>query len=337
MTSGARGGGSVPTSQIDAPLIAISSFFANDQFPFGQWKVCRNWSIGSGTHRPSLKQAVLRLYSQLRKQARALSALAAIFFSVHALPGFDAGHASSLEDSYIAARNHYIEKFKQYDSAHWNQATYDEEESAFQDLQMRLQSIVGRLSINGFSAPGKINLHSLLGEEGFGMVDGLVFHNDRTKVDIFVSTNSLVGKWIHDNSDVPKRLKDALISNEFHSKLIDAGSRAYRFAEITVTPPPGTEFAAAIALLRTNGEGILVPREIAVTLIRGQRIFVANAPVTLAVSEIRACSRIWKGSVDSFDDGLAYLHCYAARAKSQSFFPALVKQAQGLANLLSQQ
>src|SRR5437660_458104 len=115
--------------------------------------------------------------------------LTAIFLAIFS----SIGHATPLEDTYIAARDRYIETFKKYEDAHQSNDRSDEEAGrALRDLEAQLQRIIGPVSIKGFSGAGKINLQTLVQEEGFGMMDGLVFDNAPNStthhLEVFVTT-----------------------------------------------------------------------------------------------------------------------------------------------------
>ncbi len=105
-----------------------------------------------------------------------------------------------------------------------------------------------------------------------------------------------------------------------------------------------------IAMLITHRQdiGLSVPKEMIVTVLTPERLFVFSAPA-YKITAIPQCSAIWtaaerkakaltKKSQDNFDAAekmttdadAAMRRCYNARAKAQSFFPALINQARAL-------
>lgn len=312
--------------------------------------------------------------------------LTAIFLAIFS----SIGHATPLEDTYIAARDRYIETFKKYEDAHQsNDRSYEEEKRALRDLETQLQRIIGPVSIKGFSGLGKINLQTLVQEGGFGMMDGLVFDNSPNSTtrhfQVFVTTPRLVDIWLRNNKehlvegwlgvhsdpqmnaalrnpppepkkavlieewlrshpDVPQSVESALRSELFHVELFESGAAAMKFAEVPVAKPKGADLAAAIALIHAQDVGALAPGELFVSVVMGPRVFVAHAPIAVKVAQIPMCNAIWNNRTGALADMdaenkaySAFLRCYAVKAKDQSFFPALVKQAQTLADLLPQQ
>jgi hypothetical protein len=296
-----------------------------------------------------------------------------------------AGQATPLEDAYIAARDRYIEKFKPLE---WNDDVAKQHDAALHDLEKQLQRIIGPVSIKGFSGRGKINLQSLVQEEGFGMMDGLVFDNapnsTTTRLRVFVTTRNLIEIWLHnrrqyllqewldlhpdpqmsaafhnrppeaamsalveqrlhDHPEIPQTLERALTSDLFYVELFESGAAAMKFTDVPIMKPENADFAAAIALVHEQDYVALAPDEIFVSVIKGDHVFVAGAPVTTKVPQIPACSAPWNKRRRSAPGAeskeaeayAAFLQCFGQQAKTQRFFPALVKQAQELGDLLA--
>ena len=83
-----------------------------------------------------------------------------------------AAEAASLEETYLAARNRYIAKFKKLEvSAQAGDALSKQEKQALSDLKQQLGRIIGDIAIRGFSSQGKTNFDTLsTGDVGFGHV-----------------------------------------------------------------------------------------------------------------------------------------------------------------------
>lgn len=276
----------------------------------------------------------------------------------------EACHASPLEDSYIAARDRYIAKFEKYDEERKTSRLderltrgdpdanaeadriSEEHKQALADLQKLLQRIVGPLPvIKGVSKSASISLESLRrGDLGYGMVDGLVFRDKKNKTALFVTTEYLVQRWINKNKDTPQDLPGALTSESVLTSIFFGDAYASRFIDIPVARPASARVAVAVAIRSTQDRtGERAPENIVVSVVRFPRVFVLSTPISVN-AEISVCNKIWKGLEErrasgsiykTEDEALKAFHrCYAGRAKSQSFFAAMVKQAQALADLL---
>ncbi len=269
------------------------------------------------------------------------------------------------EQSYLASRDAYIAKFAAvaYEGVFGDDvmAALDE---ALGDLETQLKTIIGPVTLPGFSPDGAIGLETLFDSDiGFGMLDGLVYGADDSDASVLVTTKGLADAWLvghrdwWDSPTIPDNIRDALKVNAFYTQAISADAAVARFAEIPVTPPAGADFAYAILDMRSQDYAIGVPDEMIVAVVGGGRVFLANAPVTASVHAIPACDTIWQdysargeaalqqsdaeddGQSDDFDQiytegEAAFQDCFAEQAKDQDFYPALVAEAQALADKL---
>jgi hypothetical protein len=107
-------------------------------------------------------------------------------------------------------------------------------------------------------------------------------------------------------------------------------------------------------IARGQDVGPRTPDEIIVSLLRGGRVFIVIAPAGAKVGGMPDCDKIWQkasrqaedaahagagAQVETFDKlredrDRAFRRCFAARAPRESYFPVLVKQGQGLINML---
>jgi len=134
----------------------------------------------------------------------------------------------------------------------------------------------------------------------------------------------------------------------------------FKYAELPVMKPADAKLAAVLLIARSQDIGPATPGEIVVSVVRGDRVFVAVAPAQAKVSAIAACDQVWKDLEKAAERLLAqydqtepkneklydkytkaqenndraYRACFAAHAKGESFFPALVRQAQALVDAL---
>ncbi len=260
--------------------------------------------------------------------------------------------ASPLQD-YLAARTAYEKKFKDSDIV-GDQVARAVHERALADLETRLRKIVGPVRIEGFPE-GKINLDSLAdGFEGFGLLDGLVYKSSDAKTQIVVTTDALLGQWLtahktwwNAKHDIPPGLEAALKSESFYTQALNTDAAFFKFVDIPLTKPADAAFAYAVLVGRAQDFGLQVPDEIIVALRRGGRLFVVSAPAAATVAAVPTCARSYQEAEKQAlaadgdksdrlreDAYRAFRRCFAAQATHESYFPTLVKQVQGLVDVL---
>jgi hypothetical protein len=304
--------------------------------------------------------------------------------------------AASPEQSYIAARDSYMAKFKPY-TDHTPNGVLKDEERARQDLARRLRRALGPPGVKGFSAAGVLNQPTLLpGGDDAEAIDGLVFKSDDGATQLLVTTSALVASWLRQHREMlvdnaleygskdpikktlfekPSRSRDAKIeawlarhrevtqdvagmitSELFYSQMFDFGSAAVKYAEIAVSTPPQASSVYAVLVGRQQDIGPYPPQELIVTVAQGSRIYVLATKPDVAIEMIPACDAIWQAVVKQRDEAYdtkwaakakdgavadkpvaienagdkAFHRCFAERAKTAGFYPALRRQAQGL-------
>ncbi len=299
---------------------------------------------------------------------RGLLAGAVVAAAVAALPA--AVIAASPGQDYFTARDAAIQKIKALEDAKApDDAAMKEHHRALADLQKQMRAIIGPVAIKGLAAAGTINLSTLSsGDQGFGMLDGLVFASADDKTRIIVTTESIFTNWLRAHKDwwgdkvanVPQDAKAALASEAFYTQAIQTDAAVMKFALIPLRPPARAAFAFAMLAARSQDNSPPAPDEIFVTLLRGGRLYVADAPVQRKFDLIAQCDQVRRaqekkaddidaayragGSKDDklFDQYTAaraaadtlFLGCYAERAPKQSAFAPAVAQAQALLDSL---
>jgi hypothetical protein len=272
--------------------------------------------------------------------------------------------AASLEDAYLAARDGYIKRFEKSPS---DDATYAAHTRALADLEAKLRQILGPTHLDGFAPDGKITLDALdSGDEDFGLLDGLVYVSADEKTRVLVTTASLFDKWLnaHEHfwpeTPLPTDMAAALQRDDFYTQAITNGAAIVTYAEIPVVKPAGATLAFAVLDARTQDSSPPVPNEMIITVRRADRVFLIAAKTAVAAGPIAACDKLKAklsaealaaGDADQAADAKnaalhekaeqlarkadrAYPDCFANEAKQATFFPALVKQAQGLIDAL---
>jgi len=268
-----------------------------------------------------------------------------------------ASQPKAVED-YLAARDAYIARFADDTNAgNFGDDVMAAHDAALDDLEARLREIVGPVALQGFSSEGTISLDTLFDTDvGFGSLDGLLFSTDDSEASVLVTTDALVEAWLAahrdwwDNFTMPDALSDALKEESFYIQAISADAAVARFAELPVTVPAGADHVYAMLDMRTQDLAVGVPDEIIVAVVGGGRFFLASAPVTAPVHAIPACDAVWKdyearaeAQSDSDTDDpyelyaegeVAYRSCFSGLAPDQDFYPAVVADAQALADKL---
>jgi hypothetical protein len=242
------------------------------------------------------------------------------------------------------------------------------EKAARARLEIQLNTIIGPVAPAGFlPGTGKINLETLVPELGFGQLDGLVFTKKSPETKIVVTTDVLLRKWIaahnagesgHD-SQVPTDITKALTSEDFFTFAVSSDASVAIFAALPVQAP-AAGMANAFLIQRRQDIALSEPDEIAVTLVRGGRVFVAIQSLTEKIPPIPACDAVWHNYEAKHDaafaayqaSGLknenlfaqatkleeqgdtAYRQCFGAHFKDQAAFAAALHQAQALSDTL---
>ena len=277
--------------------------------------------------------------------------------------------AASPEAAYLAARDKYIDKFKELDAnGTIDDAAVAEQDAAIEDLGKLLRQVIGPFSAEGYSGEGNASLESLFPSDiGFGLLDGLVYAADDEKGELLVTTQGLLNQWLTalhdlapDIANVPATMEGALGSEVFYTQAISVDAAVGKYADIPIVKHGNASFAFAMLDARSQDIGPRVPDELIVSVVSGDRVFLVSADVDEAAS-IPACDKIWQDferkaeeayaaytASDTKDeklfdaytkiqeDGDSDFHrCFAERAKDAAFLPALTKRAQEIADRLS--
>jgi hypothetical protein len=269
--------------------------------------------------------------------------------------------APAAVDKYLAARDAYVEKFREAEKGEVGGAVVAEQDKALADLTALIAPVVGKVAMKGYGAKGKVSLDTLFPSDvGFGMLDGLVVTSSDGKSTVLATTDVLLDRWLAETRDLPHDPVEALRSDEFYAWATSPDAAVLRYALVPVLPPGGASTARAMLVLRAQEMVPGVPDELLVAVISGKRIFIASSPVKAKVAPIPACDAVWKGYQQKMDEALAaynatdpkdeqlfeaytklegdadkaFRTCYAEETLSAPFYPDLVKQAQAVANSL---
>ena len=294
-----------------------------------------------------------------------------IGFALIALTLFAGGAlAASPEDDYVAARDRDVARVKRLVAAKTDDKKVQaEEDKMIADLQTRLDAIVGPFAAAGYPAAGKITLETLAESDmGFGQLDGMVHSAGDDGPQVIVTTRGLVDRWLRARSTekdaelrLPTGLDAALRDDSFYTLSIAEDAAFGKTADLAVAKPAGADFVVAALGGFAQDTGPNPRQEIVVTLQKGGRVYIAHQAAKTAIGKIDACETIWTAALKRsedlrsayqksapkneklFDDGSkaeddgdkAYRACLVAKTPQQPFYPALVAEAQEIADRLA--
>ncbi|RVD56053.1 hypothetical protein EN828_23260 [Mesorhizobium sp. M2D.F.Ca.ET.185.01.1.1] len=281
-----------------------------------------------------------------------------------------AAYAASPEDDYIAARDKAIADITAQQSANTAIETIDaQNEKALADLQQRLTALLGPLSVKGFPATGTMNVQSLNASDiGYGMLDGLRYTQSDDGPSIVASTRGLTERWLKSKSSeteadfkLPADIGSALKLDSFYTQAIGSDAAFSGTLDFSLKKPDRADMVVARLGGWTQDAGPIYDQRVVVAVVKGDRVLIAEAPASPAVPKIAACDSIWaaadaaaqktqqENQGSDQDDASAsdpanaawekgdadYRACMAERLPGDPSFPALLKQAQNLADSMA--
>ena len=290
---------------------------------------------------------------------------AALFALPALLLGLTAAAAGTLEAEYVAARDAAIARLKRVEAKDRDAAS-KMEQKALADLDARLQTVIGPLAVPPYPAKGKLALDTLFENDvGAGALDALRFSREGDTIQqVFVTTDGLMTRWLAKPADwwagkqkTPPSIEEAVASEEFYTPAISPDAALTKTADLAVKPPAGATFARAMLGGWAQESGPNPNQEIILALRRDGKIYFASEPAK-AFKELPACEKVWTdamgkaealqkkyaegGAKDEklLDDynkisGKAegdYRACYRERLPGEPFFPAILSQAQEMAD-----
>lgn len=279
-----------------------------------------------------------------------------------------AAFAAAPEDDYIAARDKAISAMAVLESKDAPVETLDAAGAkALTDLEQRLSVLLGPLAVSGFPTTGTINLESLSPSDiGFSMLDGLRYTKSDDGPSILATTRGLLERWLQSKATetdeafkLPTGIDAALKLDRFYTQAINSDAAFMGTLDFSLKKPEGTDIAIARLGGWSQDVGPIPDQQVIVTLVKGNSVMIASAPATPPVPKIAACDALW-ASVDAANQKLAaqaseakddkaydavnaawekgdvdYRACMAEHLPGDPVFPALLKQAQDLADQMA--
>ncbi|UCI34373.1 hypothetical protein [Mesorhizobium sp. B4-1-4] len=276
-----------------------------------------------------------------------------------------AAFAASPEDDYIAARDKAIAAITELNNSNAPVETLDAADAkARADLEGRLSALLGPLTVKDFPTNGTINLESLSDSDvGYGMLDGLRYTQGDDGPSLVATTRGLLDRWLQaraaetdEGLKLPTGVDEALKLDAFYTQAINSDAAFMGTLDFPLKKPEGADIAMARLGGWTQDVGPIHEQQVVVTLVKGNSVMIASAPATPPVPRIAACEALWTSADEAaqklaaqasetkdeklYDTANAawekgdgdYRKCMGDKLPSDPAFPALLTQAQTLAD-----
>jgi hypothetical protein len=247
-----------------------------------------------------------------------------------------AAHAASPEDAYIAARDAAIAAFQKTADTKAVDARNKQHDKVQKELERKLKAIVGSFAMRGFPAEGKINLDTLFSEdEGFGMLDGIVYGETEGDRSVVVTTDGLLRKWLEAHGDRTKGQTNppvdpaaAAQTELFYSQAISTDAAVVSYSDIPLAKPDSAKFVAAkldkaMAPIAECGEVTKIAQNKADA---ADKAYAASEPKDEKLADV--------GSKLRNDGDEAFRRCYGEKVKSLPMFKTASDQARAILDAL---
>jgi hypothetical protein len=243
------------------------------------------------------------------------------------------------------------------------------EKQALDRLQAMLRHLVGPIRIQGFPGSGSISLETLMGDLGYGKLDGLSAKSFDGRTDALVSTVPLLKAWLGEHSDswegkpagASLDIAKSFVMEDFYTQVFQDDSYYYLFAELPVIAHHQHSFARAV--LYENAQDFVAPNppeNIAVSVVVGNTVFVLKERTT--TGQMAACKVAYDQDSALADAAFAsyrasqlkdqaefkkytdlqevadsnFRHCFQQHLTQQPYYTDLVKQAQSLVDRIEE-
>jgi hypothetical protein len=237
------------------------------------------------------------------------------------------------EAAYIAERDRVNAALE----ANWDQAAHDR---AVETLTQKLRRIVGQ-PLKGFDGNSEMNTTLCCGVGAYKL-DGMAFG------EVVVTTEGLLRHWLA-AQDPPRDLETGLKEGAgLYSAGLVGDAAVDVYAALPIVRPPGATRAVAHLALASQAGSFWPPQEIGVVVQKGDRILltyrkVAQQPALPACEA--ALAKAMAGARTAWQAGrrddstrleaeaeTAHVECWNAHAREAAAWPAILQQAQRLAD-----
>jgi hypothetical protein len=241
------------------------------------------------------------------------------------------------EAAYIAARDRAAAALEQK----WDSAAHDKAVGA---LTPMLRRIVGPPP-KGYPGPGDMVRDSLCCGAGSDKLDAIAFG------DAVVTTEGLARHWLGEKPKQPIDLEARLREGEDLYSGLTGDAAVTVYAALPIDRPAGTVRAVAHLALASQSGAFSPPREVGVIVQKGGRLLLSldkaaaapdlpacEAPLAAALDKakaVRASGKVDESFALENEASDGYVRCWSERVRETTAYPALVQQAQRLADSLA--
>lgn len=265
--------------------------------------------------------------------------------------------------AYLAARDKAVAEFRAADLE--DPKTDERMQASLQTLQGMMQSIVGPIRLQGFPPKGSYYVDTLTDEEGYGKLDGVAASSSDGKSFALITTVPLLRDWLGHSSDIPKpaaasvdSLATVFTSETFYTEAFSDDAHYYKYAELPVSQGAS---GVARAILFTSAQDDPAPSPpdgILVALVNGERVVLLRKSWT--TPDIPECAAAYRETSKKVDAALSayhsskladkakfdqyvdlgekangdFLQCYAQHLPGVAAYASLVREAQGMVDLV---
>ena len=213
-----------------------------------------------------------------------------------------AARGASPEEDYFASRDQYIANFKSIEDG--------------RSTTPHMHVMTPRSPTSGSSPPGSSGRlrckasppresrprHLFPSDEGFGSSTAWPMRRRTRRRVVLVTTAGLLAHWLKDTRTGAEGFRrshrskaDAALQSEvFYSRPSAPTRRSPSYAAIPVTKPSAAKFAVALPRRPSQDVVPLVPDELLVSIVTGDRVFVVDAPAEGKITGIAACDKVWQ-------------------------------------------
>jgi hypothetical protein len=139
---------------------------------------------------------------------------------------------------------------------------------------------------------------------GFGAIDGIRYES-ADSVTVVVTTRTLLDAWLHDpvagDTALPRDPVKALTRTELYENGIPEDAAVSRYADIPVDLATPSGVVSAMLVLRAQDFGVYAPNEVIASVVRGNRVYLIEAPTRAVIEPMSSCVPIWKGANGKVD------------------------------------
>ena len=202
------------------------------------------------------------------------------------------------EADYISTKRAYVASLAADKSRGVPDSVLDARETAaLHDLSTRLRKILGPFHAEGFADSGRTNVSGLVPQMDFGGIDAIVYESSDS-VSVAVTTRTLLEAWLRDpvagDTALPRDLPSALSRTEIYENGVPEDAAVSRYADIPVDhDATQSGVVSAMLVLRAQDFGVYPPNEVAVSVLRGDRVYLVEAPARAVIAPMPSCVPIW--------------------------------------------